>query len=79
VAATGVKWPGSERPPVFDEFPADPRDPRFVAAVAGVLSTGALYAYTATTDVLATGTVSFVLLAVLLPTTVAYWLARTLF
>jgi hypothetical protein len=61
-----------------DQFPSEPRDPRFVAAIAGVLATGALYAYAATTPVLSTGTVSFVLLAVLFPTAVAYWLARTL-
>jgi len=61
-----------------DEFPSDFRDPQFVAAIAGVLATGALYVYAATTDVLSTGTVSFVLLAVLLPTAVAYWLARLL-
>lgn len=74
-----MKFVGCDSVSVTDEFPTDPRDPRFVAAVAGVLSVGALYAYAATTDVLTTGTISFVLLAVLLPTTVAYWLARALF
>lgn len=62
-----------------DRFPMDPRDPWFVAAVAGVLATAALYAYAATTDTLTTGTVSFVLLAVLLLATTAHWLARRLF
>lgn len=62
-----------------DRFPTDPQEPRFVAAVAGVLATAAMYAYAATTTVLTTGTVSFVLLAVLIPTTAAYWLARRLF
>lgn len=79
VLAGGVKWPRPAPPVVTDRFPADPQDPRFVAAVAGVLATAALYAYAATADVLTTGTVSFVLLAVLLPTTAAYWLARRLF
>lgn len=62
-----------------DRLPASPRDPRLVATVAGVLSVAALYVYAATTDVLTTATVSFVLLSVLLPTTAAYWLARRLF
>lgn len=74
-----MKWSPPACQVVTDRFPADPQDPRFVAAVAGVLATAALYVYAATTDVLTTGTVSFVLLAVLLPTTAAYWLARRLF
>jgi hypothetical protein len=63
---------------VSDRFP-DPEDPRFVATVTGVLSTAALYVYAATAGAVTTATVSFVLLAVLLPTTAAHWLARRLF
>ncbi|WP_276260058.1 hypothetical protein [Haloglomus litoreum] len=62
-----------------DRFPADPRDPEFVAVVAGVLAVAALYVYAATTGVPTPATVTFVLLAVTLPMTIAYWLARTLF
>lgn len=75
----GVKYPDGEHIAVPTQFPGDPRSPRFVAAVAGVLSVVALYGYAATTAVLTTGTVSFVLLAVLLPTATAYWLARLVF
>ena len=62
-----------------DPFPADPRDPAFVAAVAGVLAVAALFVYAATAPALTTATVGFVLLAVLLPVTVAHELARRLF
>jgi hypothetical protein len=74
-----VKCPDEEQVGVSTQLPVDPRSPRFVATVVGVLSVVALYGYAATTAVLTTGTVSFVLLAVLLPTVTAYWLARLVF
>lgn len=52
-------------------------DPRYVATVVGVLATGALYFYSALTRSGPTaGEITFVLLVVSLPATVAYEAAR---
>jgi hypothetical protein len=53
------------------------RDPQYVATVAGVLATGALIFYAALVDGPPTAeTVGFVVLALTVPTTLAYELAR---
>jgi uncharacterized protein (DUF2336 family) len=60
-------------------FPTDPTDPRFVAAVVGVLATAAVYVYAALgASGLTVAEVSVVLLATLGPATVAYELAGRL-
>jgi hypothetical protein len=52
-------------------------DPNYVAAVAGVLAVGALYAYSASTGSGPTADeITMVLLAVFLPMTIAYQIAR---
>jgi hypothetical protein len=59
--------------------PADWTNPAYVATVVGVLATGAVVFYAALTDAGPTvDEVVFVLLAVTLPMTVAYEVARRL-
>lgn len=59
------------------EFPTSWSDPRYVATIVGVLATGALYFYSALTPSgPTTGEITFVVLGIFLPTTIAYELAR---
>ncbi|WP_299270290.1 hypothetical protein [Halorientalis sp.] len=59
------------------EFPSSWTEPAYVATVVGVLATGALVFYAATTPGEPTpGTVGFVLLSVTGPATLAHELAR---
>jgi hypothetical protein len=59
------------------EFPSSWGDPRYITAIVGVLAVAALYVYSALTQSGPTiGEITFVLLVVLLPTTVAYEVAR---
>jgi len=58
------------------EFPAEWDDPRYVAAVVGVLATAALYVYASTAqNTLTTAEITLVLLVALAPAGVAYELA----
>ena len=60
-----------------DDFPASWADPRYVSTVVGILAVAALYAYSTTTDAgPSADEITFVLLAVSLPTTLAYEVAR---
>jgi len=61
------------------EFPSSWRDPQYVATIVGVLATGALYFYSALTRSGPTAEeITFVLLAVFLPTGIAYEITRRL-
>lgn len=58
-------------------FPSSWRDPQYVATIVGVIATGTLYFYSAfTTSGPTTGEISFVLLVVVLPSAIAYEIAR---
>lgn len=62
-----------------DEFPTSWRDPQFVATVVGLLAFGASVVYSALTRSGPTvEEITYVVLAVTLPATVAYELARRL-
>jgi hypothetical protein len=58
------------------EFPTSWTDPQYVATVVGLLAFGALVFYSATSSSLAVEEVTFVVLALTLPMTAAYELAR---
>ena len=61
------------------EFPSSWSDPRYVATIVSVLATGALYFYSGLTQSgLTVQDVTFVILAILLPTAIAYEIARRL-
>ena len=61
------------------EFPSSWSDPQYVTAIVGVLAVAALYVYSALTQSGPTiGEITFVLLVVLLPTTIAHEIARRL-
>lgn len=60
-------------------FPSSWRDPRYVATIVGVLATGLLYVYRAITQSgPTTGEITFVILAIVLPASIAHELARRL-
>jgi lysozyme family protein len=60
-------------------FPSSWRDPRYVGTIVGVLATGFLYVYrTLTQSGPTTGEIAFVILAIVLPASIAYELARRL-
>lgn len=59
------------------DMPSSWSDPRYVSTVVGILATGALVFYAASTQSgLTVEEVVFVLLSVTLPTTIAYEIAR---
>lgn len=61
------------------EFPSSWNDPRYLAAIVGVIATGALYLYSALTQPgLTTEEITFAIFAILLPTAIAYEIARCL-
>lgn len=60
-----------------NEFPSSWRDPQYVSTVVAVISVGALFFYSAFGDAAPSPeTIGFVLFWVLIPTTVAYEVAR---
>lgn len=59
------------------QFPTSWSDPNYVAAIVGVLATGALYFYSALTNVgPTTEEITFVLLVLFIPTSLGYEIAR---
>jgi len=61
------------------EFPSSWTDPRYVATIVSVIATGALYFYAALTQSgLTIEEITLVIFAILLPTSIAYELARRL-
>jgi hypothetical protein len=61
------------------EFPSSWSDPRYIAAIVSVLATGALYFYSGLTQSgLTIEEITLVIFAILLPTSVAYEIARRL-
>jgi hypothetical protein len=59
------------------DFPTEWDDPRYVATLVAVVATGALYVYAAATEnSLRTTEITLVLLAILVPASVVYELAR---
>ncbi len=61
------------------EFPSSWSDPRYVAAIVSVIATGALYFYSSLTQSgLTIEEITFVIFAILLPTSIAYEIARRL-
>jgi hypothetical protein len=61
------------------EFPSSWSDPRYVAGVVSVIATGALYFYSGLTQSgLTVEEITLVIFAILLPTSIAYEIARRL-
>jgi hypothetical protein len=61
------------------EFPSSWSDPRYVAAIVSVIATGALYFYSGLTQSgLTVEEITLVIFAILLPTSIAYEIARRL-
>jgi len=61
------------------EFPSTWSDPRYVAAIVSVIATGALYFYSGLTQSgLTIEEITLVIFAILLPTSIAYEIARRL-
>ena len=61
------------------EFPSSWRDPRYIAAIVSVIFTGALYFYAGLTQSgLTIEEITLVIFAILLPTSIAYGIARRL-
>jgi hypothetical protein len=61
------------------EFPSSWDDPRYIAAIVSVMATGALYFYSSFTQSgLTIEEITLVIFAILLPTSIAYELARRL-
>jgi hypothetical protein len=61
------------------EFPSSWGDPRYVAGVVSVIATGALYFYSGLTQSgLTVEEITLVIFAILLPTSIAYEIARRL-
>jgi len=61
------------------EFPSSWTDPRYVAAIVSVIATGALYFYAALAESgLTIEEITLVIFALLLPTSIAYEIARRL-
>ena len=61
------------------EFPSSWGDPQYVAAIVGVIATGALYFYSGLTQSgLTIEEITLVIFAILLPTSMAYEIARRL-
>jgi len=59
------------------DFPTEWDDPQYVATLVGVVATGALYVYAAATEnSLRTTEITLVLLAILVPASAVYELAR---
>jgi len=60
-----------------NDFPTSWRDPDYIATVVGVISTGALFFYSALVESAPSSeTIAFVLFWVLIPSGVAYEIAR---
>lgn len=60
-----------------DDFPTSWRDPDYIAAIVGVVATGALFFYSALVEAApSTETIGFVLFWVLIPTGISYEIAR---
>jgi len=61
------------------EFPSSWSDPRYVAAIVSVIATGALYFYAGLTQSgLTIQEITLVIFTILLPTSIAYEIARRL-
>jgi len=61
------------------EFPSSWNDPRYVAAIVSVIATGGLYFYSGLTQSgLTVEEITLVIFAILLPTSIAYEIARRL-
>ncbi|WP_122088596.1 hypothetical protein [Halalkalicoccus subterraneus] len=60
-----------------DGFPTSWRDPDYIAAIVGVIATGALFFYSALVESApSTETIGFVLFWVLIPIAISYEIAR---
>ena len=60
-----------------DDFPSSWRDPQYISTVVGVIAVGSLFFYSAFVESAPSPeTIGFILLWVLIPTTIAYEVAR---